>query len=161
MKSFITKFADDFKKFILRGNVMDMAVGVIIGAAFGKVVSSLVSDIMMPVLSLFTGKIDYTNLFISLNGVHYDNLESAIKAGAPLLKYGDFITVLINFLILAFSVFVMIRAANKLSDITNSGKQEEEKPTRCPYCFMEINKSSKKCAYCTTDLADGWQEQTE
>lgn len=106
---------EDFKKFAMRGNVMDMAVGVIIGGAFGKIVSSLVNDIVMPPLGMALGKMDFSNLFISLNGKEYATLEAAKKAGAPVLAYGSFINSVLDFLILAFVIFMMIRQINKLT----------------------------------------------
>ena len=164
MKKFKFAFLSDFQKFILRGNVMDMAVGVIIGAAFGKVINSLVYDIMMPLIGLLAGSVNYSNLFIALSKEEYKTIAEAKAAGVATLNYGEFITVVINFLIMAFSVFIMIRAVNRLSEIKihlikkNAEEEEEELgPTLCPYCFTEIDKKSKKCKYCTADLPDGWQ----
>lgn len=105
---------EDFKKFAMRGNVMDMAVGVIIGGAFGKIVSSLVNDVVMPPLGMALGKMDFSNLFISLNGKEYATLEAAKKAGAPVLAYGSFINSVLDFLILAFVIFLMIRSTSSL-----------------------------------------------
>src|ERR1051325_5599625 len=104
----------EFKKFIMRGNVLDLAVGVIIGAAFGKIVSSLVSDVLMPVISLATGKIDFSNLFVALNGKEYANLAAAKADKAPTLNYGVFINTTIEFVIIAFAIFVIIKIANRL-----------------------------------------------
>ena len=107
-------FMTEFKKFALKGNMMDLAVGVIIGGAFNSIITSLVNDVFMPVISLFTGKIDFTNLFIALDGGAYKTLEEAQTAGASVLAYGSFITALINFIILAFVVFLIVRALNKM-----------------------------------------------
>jgi large conductance mechanosensitive channel len=105
---------DDFKKFVMRGNVMDLAVGVIIGGAFGKIVDSLVGDLIMPIVGLALGKVDFTNLFVSLNGTSYATLADAKKAAAPVLAYGNFINVVVNFLILAFVIFILVKQVTKL-----------------------------------------------
>ncbi len=139
---------EDFKKFAMRGNVVDMAVGVIIGGAFGKIVSSLVSDIVMPPLGLILGKIDFSNLFISLNGTEYATLEAAKKAGAPVFAYGSFINSVIDFLILAFVVFMMIREINKLTP----DPEPEPEPRKCPYCKSEIADDATRCPHCTSHL---------
>lgn len=139
---------EDFKKFAMRGNVVDMAVGVIIGGAFGKIVSSLVSDIVMPPLGLILGKIDFSNLFISLNGTEYTTLEAARKAGAPVFAYGSFINSVIDFLILAFVVFMMIREINKLTP----DQEPEPEPRKCPYCKSEIADDATRCPHCTSHL---------
>ncbi len=141
---------EDFKKFAMRGNVVDMAVGVIIGGAFGKIVSSLVSDIVMPPLGLILGKIDFSNLFISLNGTEYATLEAAKKAGAPVFAYGSFINSVIDFLILAFVVFMMIREINKLTP--DPEPEPEPEPRKCPYCKSEIADDATRCPHCTSHL---------
>jgi large conductance mechanosensitive channel len=104
----------EFKAFALRGNVMDLAVGVIIGAAFGKIVGSMTNDVIMPVVGLMLGKVDFSQLFINLSGADYATLQEAVDAGAPVLKYGAFINSVLDFLILAFIIFMMVRAMNKL-----------------------------------------------
>jgi large conductance mechanosensitive channel len=104
----------EFKAFALRGNVMDLAVGVIIGAAFGKIVGSMTNDVIMPVVGLMLGKVDFSQLFINLSGADYATLQEAVDAGAPVLKYGVFINSVLDFLILAFIIFMMVRAMNKL-----------------------------------------------
>jgi large conductance mechanosensitive channel len=104
----------EFKEFIKRGNVMDLAIGVIIGAAFGKIVASLTDDVLMPVISLFTGKIDFSNLFFALDGQTYKTIEEAKKAGAAVLAYGNFISAIVNFLIVAFAVFLLVKQLNRL-----------------------------------------------
>ena len=139
---------EDFKKFAMRGNVVDMAVGVIIGGAFGKIVSSLVSDIVMPPLGLILGKIDFSSLFISLNGTEYATLDAAKKAGAPVFAYGSFINSVIDFLILAFVVFMMIREINKLTP----EPEPEPEPRKCPYCKSEIADDATRCPHCTSHL---------
>ena len=112
----------EFKKFAMRGNVVDMAVGIIIGAAFGKIVSSIVNDVVMPPIGMLMGGVDFSNLFIDLSGVGYASLAAAEAAGAPLIKYGVFINTVLDFLIVAFAIFMVIRGMNALK------KKEEEKP---------------------------------
>lgn len=141
-------FKEDFKKFAMRGNVIDMAVGVIIGGAFGKIVSSAVNDIIMPPLGMVMGKMDFTNLFISLNGQHYATLEAAKKAGAPVLAYGSFINSLLDFVILAFIIFIIIRQINRL----NPPPAPKPDPRLCPYCRSEIADDATRCPHCTSQL---------
>jgi large conductance mechanosensitive channel len=139
----------EFKKFALKGNMIDLAVGIIIGGAFSTLVSSLVNDIIMPLLSVITSRINFTDWFLALNGVHYDNLDAAIKEGAPVVKYGVFISGAINFIIMAFVVFIIVRWINKL-------KRPEPAATpttkQCPYCFTDININATKCPNCTSDI---------
>lgn len=141
----------EFKKFALRGNMLDLAVGVIIGGAFNSIVSSLVNDIIMPIISLFTGKIDFSNLFISLDGTHYTTLAAAQEAGAATLNYGNFISGVINFLIMAFVVFMIVKGVNRLN-------RKEEAPAAapstkiCPYCKSEISIEATRCPHCTSQL---------
>jgi large conductance mechanosensitive channel len=104
----------EFKEFAIKGNALDLAVGVIIGAAFGKIVTSMVDDLLMPVLGLALGKVDFSNLFVTLNGQHYDSMVAAKAAGAPTFNYGLFINNVINFLIIAFSIFIIVRQLNRL-----------------------------------------------
>lgn len=141
-------FNEELKKFIMRGNVMDMAVGVIIGGAFGKIVSSLVSDVIMPPLGMILGKMDFSNLFISLNGTHYLTLAEAKKAGAPVIAYGSFINSVLDFLILAMIIFIMVRQINKLTP-KPAPKLE---PRLCPFCKTEIAKDATRCPHCTSHL---------
>ncbi len=119
------KMASEFKEFIARGNVMDLAVGVIIGGAFSAIVTSLVNDIIMPIISLITGGIDFTNWFISLDGTKYNTLAEAQAAGASVLAYGSFIQAVIYFLILAFVIFMLVKGVNKLTKKKEEKKQEE------------------------------------
>ena len=140
--------AEDFKKFAMRGNVIDMAVGVIIGGAFGKIVTSVVNDIFMPPLGMLMGNVDFSNLFISLNGKEYATLEAAKKAGAPVLAYGSFLNTVIDFLILAFIIFMMIRQINKLTP----APAPKPEPRHCPYCKSEIADDATRCPHCTSHL---------
>ena len=122
-------FVKEFKEFAMKGNVMDMAVGVIIGGAFGKIVTSMVNDVLMPVISLCTGGIDFTNLFVNLSGSEkYDTIAAAQEAGASVLAYGQFIQNIVDFLIVAFCIFLMIKGVNKL----NKKKVEEPAPAPEP-----------------------------
>jgi large conductance mechanosensitive channel len=139
----------EFKKFALKGNMIDLAVGFIIGGAFSGLVSSLVNDIIMPVLSLITSSIDFKNWFFALDGKHYADLATAQAAKAPTINYGVFISGIINFLIMAFVVFLVVRWLNKFK------KPEQEAPAttkKCPRCLMDININATKCPYCTTDI---------
>ena len=132
----------------MRGNVIDMAVGVIIGGAFGKIVGSLVNDIIMPPIGMAMGKIDFKNLFISLNGKEYATLEAAKKAGAPVLAYGSFINTVMDFLILAFVIFMMVKQINKLTPPPAPNPD----PRLCPYCKKEIADDATRCPHCTSQL---------
>ena len=146
-------FANEFREFIMRGNVMDMAVGVIIGGAFQAIISSLVNDIIMPVISLITGGIDFSNWFISLDGSNYATLAAAQEAGAATLNYGTFITAIINFLLMALVIFCIVKSLNKLSDRIKKEEEEEAPTTKiCPKCKSEINIEATKCPCCTSDL---------
>lgn len=118
--------AKEFKEFIKRGNVIDMAVGVVIGSAFSAIVTSIVNDIIMPIVSLLTGGIDFTNWFVSLDGKSYETLEAAQNAGAATLNYGNLISVVINFIIVAFCIFLVIKAMNKLMKKKEEPKKEEK-----------------------------------
>jgi large conductance mechanosensitive channel len=143
----------EFKKFIMRGNVLDMAVGIIVGAAFGSIVKSLVDDIIMPPIGLLLGGVDFTNLFITLGPGGYKSLAEAQAAGAATINYGLFINNLITFLIVALAVFLLVRAVNRLT-----GKKEEQAPPpapttkKCPECLSEIPIEARRCAFCTTVL---------
>lgn len=146
-------FFGEFKKFILRGNVIDLAVGVIIGGAFQAIVSSLTNDIIMPLITLVTGGIDYTNWFVALDGSNYATLAEAQEAGAATLNYGTFITAIINFVIMAFVIFLIVKSINKISELGKK-KEEEAAPTTkiCYYCKSEISIEATRCPCCTSDL---------
>ena len=140
----------EFKEFALKGNMIDLAVGVIIGGAFNSLVTSLVDNIIMPVISIFTGKIDFSNLFLSLDGKEYDTLAQAQKAGAATLNYGTFITGLLNFIIMAFVVFLLVKAMNKLR--THNEMPQEATTKICPHCKSEIHIDADRCPHCTSKL---------
>ena len=136
----------EFKEFAMRGSVLDLAVGVIIGAAFGKVVSSLVDDVLMPPLGRLIGHMDFSNMFVNLSETHFDTIAAAKAAGKPTLNYGIFLNTLINFLIVAFAVFLLVRAVNKWMP-----KPPAPVTTRpCPQCAMAIPVEAKKCGHCTS-----------
>ncbi len=141
---------EEFKKFVMRGNVLDMAVGVIIGAAFGKIVSSLVEDVIMPPLGLILGKVDFSNLFINLSSTPANTLAEAKAAGLPVIAYGAFLNNVVNFLIVAFAIFVLIQQVNRLMP---KKEEEPEAPKRqCPYCKSEIADDATRCPHCTSEL---------
>jgi large conductance mechanosensitive channel len=141
----------DFREFVMRGNVMDLAVGVIIGAAFGKIVSSLVSDLIMPPIGLLLNGVNFANLFISLNGQAYATLADAQAAGAPTLNYGNFFNEVIDFLIIALVVFFMVRGVNRLY---SREPAPAPAPTTkdCPYCLTAIPIKASRCPNCTSQL---------
>ena len=145
------KFLAEFKKFALKGNMIDLAVGVIIGGAFNGLVTSLVNDIIMPVLSLFTGKMDFENWFVALDGETYATIEAAKEAGAATLNYGNFISGIINFIIMAFVVFMLVRAINKLKKDEPAAAPTTKK---CPFCKTDIPLEATKCPHCTSALEE-------
>jgi len=145
---------DEFKKFAMRGNVVDMAVGIIIGAAFGKIVSSFVKDVIMPPIGKLMGNVDFGGLFINLGTTPYATLAAAQEAGAPTINYGIFINTVLDFLIVAFAIFMVIKGMNSLK------KAEETAPadptTRdCPECLSEIPIAAKRCRFCASEVVAG------
>ena len=153
MKSFF----NEFKKFIARGNVMDMAVGIIIGAAFTKIVNSLVADIIMPPLGILLGNIDFSNWFIVLKdgaqtAAPYVSLDAAKAAGATTLNIGFFINSIISFLIVAFAIFSILKVINKMKEEPKPETPAEPTTKECPHCFSTINIKATKCPNCTSDL---------
>ena len=148
-------FMNEFKKFISRGNVIDLAVGVIIGSSFTAIVNSLVNNIVTPLITLITGKVSVKDLFVALDGNSYESLEAATEAGAATLGYGLFLQAIIDFIIIAFVIFLMVKGINRIRDI---GKKEdaplEEAPTTktCPFCKSEINVEATRCPNCTSQL---------
>ena len=142
---------DEFKKFIMRGNVVDMATGVIIGAAFGKIVSSFTSDILMPPLGLMLGKIDFSNLYINLSGVDYETYAAAKEAGAPIIAYGVFLNTCLDFLIMATAIFILIKWVNKIMPAPPPAPVKE--PRKCPYCKEVVADDATKCPHCASEIA--------
>jgi large conductance mechanosensitive channel len=139
-----------FKEFAMRGNVLDMAVGIIIGAAFGRIVSSLVDDVFMPPLGRLFGRVNFTDFFISLNGIHYDTLADAKKAAAPTINYGQFVNTAINFLIVAFAVYLLVQQVNRWTKKPEPAAAPTTK--ECPQCAMTIPVKARKCPYCTAQI---------
>lgn len=139
----------DFKAFVMRGNVLDLAVAVIIGAAFGAIVVSFVNDIVMPPIGMALGHVDFKELFISLNGQTYATLAAAKASAAPVIAYGQFLNTVVNFLIIAFVIFLVVRTASKLQR-----KPEAAAPSTkdCPYCFTAIPIPATRCPHCTSQL---------
>ncbi len=155
----IKRNLEEFKTFAMRGNVIDMAIGIIIGAAFGKIVDSMVKDVIMPPLGWLMGKVDFTNLYLTLpdyDGVitHYPSLEAAKAAGAVTINYGVFINTLISFVMVAFAVFVLVKGINKLKNTAKKECEEVAEATtkECPRCFTTIDIRASKCPNCTADI---------
>jgi len=153
-------FINDFKQFATKGNVMDMAVGVIIANAFTKIVNSLVNDVITPAITIFTGKIDYTNLFIALDGNKYSTLAEAQAAGVSVISYGTFLTNVVNFFMVAFWLFIFLKIIFR---IKNGKKKEEVKEVvtttkKCQYCLNDIPKEATRCGHCTSILEETLQE---
>src|SRR5271169_3110422 len=139
----------EFKEFAMRGNVMDMAVGLILAAAFGKIVTSFVGDILMPPIGLLLGQADFSSLFINLGSQHYDTLAAAKAAGAATLNYGAFLNTIIDFLIVAFAIFIVVRQINRMKA---SAPAPVVSTRDCPYCFSAISVKATRCAFCTAEL---------
>lgn len=145
----------EFRDFAMRGNVVDLAVGVIIGSAFGQIVNSVVNDILMPPIGLLLGKVDFANLFVVLSGGEFATLADAQAAGAVTINYGVFITTIINFIIVAFTIFLVIKAMNKAQAVGEkpaAAAPTEPTTKECPYCFTEISKKAVRCPNCTSEL---------
>jgi len=141
----------EFKKFALRGNVVDLAVGIIIGGAFSTIVNSFVADILMPPIGMLLGNADLSELYVNLSGGTYDSLAAAEEAGAATINYGLFINSIVDFIIIAFALFLIVRQVNRLQ------RQEKEQPAEpttktCPYCMTEIPIKATRCPHCTSDL---------
>ncbi len=145
-----TSMLKEFKEFAVKGNVLDMAVGIILGVAFGKIVTSLVEDIIMPPVGLLLGRVEFSNLFVSLTGVHFDTLAAAKASGAPTINYGLFLNSVFNFLIIAFAIFLLVRQVNRF-------RRQQDAPAvpathSCPFCLSEIPLRATRCAHCTAEL---------
>ncbi|MFK7886853.1 MAG: large conductance mechanosensitive channel protein MscL [Gammaproteobacteria bacterium] len=141
----------EFKEFAMRGNVMDMAIGIVLGGAFGKIVSSFVKDVVMPVIGKFMGGVDFSQLFVNLTSTGYESLAAAEEAGAAVLKYGSFLQTVFDFLIIALAIFMVVKGMNAAK------RKEEEVPAEpttkeCPRCFSEIPIKATRCGFCTTDI---------
>jgi len=140
----------EFKEFVMRGNVLDMAVGIVIGASFGRIVSSLVNDVIMPPIGLLLGKVDFSSLFVNLSGASYPSLAEAKKAGAAVIAYGTFLNTVLDFIIVGFVIFLLIRQVNRLKK-----KPAPADPTtkECPHCLSVIPLKASRCAHCTAELS--------
>ncbi len=141
---------DDFKTFVMRGNVVDLAVGVIIGGAFGKIVASFTSDVLMPPLGMALGKVDFTNLFINLSGGNYATLTDAKKAGAVTINYGVFTNTILDFIIVAFAIFLLIKQINRLNKPAPAAAPTTKD---CPFCASAIPLAAVRCPQCTSELS--------
>ena len=142
-------FISEFKDFAMKGNVLDMAVGIVIGLAFGAIITSLVKDIIMPPLGLLLGRVNFSDLYVSLDGKTYASLAAAQAASAPTINYGLFINTIINFLIVALAIFLLIRQVNAAK---KKPAPPESNTKECPYCKESIAKAAVKCSHCTADL---------
>jgi large conductance mechanosensitive channel len=139
----------EFREFALRGNMLDLAIGIVLGTAFGAIVSSLVADVIMPPVGLLLGRVDFANLFVTLSGQSYPSLAAAKAAGAPTLNYGVFLNTIINFLIVAFALFLLIRQVNRLRRPRAAATPTTKE---CPYCLSTIALKATRCPNCTSDL---------
>jgi large conductance mechanosensitive channel len=145
------KTVSEFKQFIMRGNVVDMSIGIVIGVAFGKIVTSLVNDIIMPPVGLLLGKVSFQDLYINLSGQSYTSLDVAKVAGAPTINYGAFLNTVFDFLIVALVIFFIIRMFNRLK--RQPVTQAEVTTRECPYCISTIALKAVRCPNCTSDLS--------
>jgi len=143
----------EFKEFAMRGNVVDLAVGLIIGLAFGKIVTSFVNDILMPPIGLLLGRVNFENLFVALSGAHYNTLAEAKAAGVPTINYGLFINAILDFVLVAFAVFLLVRWINRM----RCQPEAAATPTtrNCPYCLSSIPLQALRCPQCTSQLEAG------
>jgi len=142
----------EFKEFAMRGNVLDMAVGIIIGAAFGRIITSLVNDVLMPPIGLVIGKVDFSSLFVNLSGTAYPSLAEARKAGASVIAYGAFLNTVLDFVIVAVVIFLLIKQVNRLKKPAPAAAPATKE---CPFCLSAIPTKATRCAHCTSQLAAG------
>jgi large conductance mechanosensitive channel len=140
----------EFREFISRGNVIDLAVGVIIGLAFGKIVTSLVNDMIMPPIGMALGRINFKDFFVSLNGTSYTTLAEAQAAAAPTVNYGLFLNSIVEFLIIAFAVFLMVRQINRLKTPVPTPPAPDQRD--CPFCVSRIPAAARRCPFCTSEI---------
>ncbi|HTP05118.1 MAG TPA: large conductance mechanosensitive channel protein MscL [Nitrospirota bacterium] len=145
----------DFKEFIMRGNVVDLAVAVIIGAAFGKIVSSLVNDVLMPPIGLILGNVDFSNLFVNLPSTSYKSLAEAKAAGAATINYGVFLNAVVDFIIMAFVIFLLVRAVSRMKRLQTAPAPAMPTTKDCTYCFSSIPSKATRCPHCTSELKVG------
>jgi large conductance mechanosensitive channel len=143
----------EFKEFAMRGNVVDMAVGIIIGAAFGGIIKSLVADVIMPPIGLLLGGVDFSDLFINLSDGDYASLAEAQEAGAATINLGVFINTILNFIIVAFAIFLLIRAINQLKKEEEAAPEPEPTAKECPFCCSEVPIKATRCGHCTSEMS--------
>lgn len=141
---------EEWKKFIARGSIVDLSIGVVIGGAFGKIVSSFTSDILMPPLGLMLGKVDFSNLYINLSGVEYESFAAAKEAGAPIIAYGAFLNVCLDFLIVATAIFILIKQINRL--MPPPPPPPAPNPRKCPFCCEVVADEATRCPHCASDI---------
>jgi large conductance mechanosensitive channel len=142
----------EFRKFAMRGNLVDLATGIVIGAAFTSVVNSFVNDILMPPIGLALGRVDFANLFINLSGRQFESLAAAKAAGAPTINYGVFINQILNFLIVALAVFLLIRQINRMNERVFGPAPEPATTRECPHCASTISVKARRCPHCTSEI---------
>ncbi len=145
------KFMEEFKAFAMRGNVVDMAVGVVIGGAFGKITTSLVNDIFMPLLGIITGGVNFSGMFYALDGQQYASIEAATEAGVGTLNYGMFIQNIVDFVLIAFCMFLVVKAMMKMKK-PEPAPAPAKAPRLCPFCKTEIHDEATRCPHCTSEL---------
>lgn len=155
-KKKVEKTMTEYKKFAMKGNAVDLAIGMVIGSAFTSIINAIVNTTITPLLSVFTNKVDFSKLFISLSGVHYDSIEKAQEAGALVWNYGALLNALLNFFIVSFILFLVVKYIGKLNKKSEVAEVEEKKVTtkKCPYCISEIPIEAVKCAHCTSNLEE-------
>ncbi len=142
----------EFKEFAMRGNLVDLAIGFIVGAAFSKIVTSLVNDIVMPPIGLLLGRVNFSNLFLNISGEAYSSLAEAKAAGAPTINYGLFLNTIIDFIIVAFVMFLLVKQINRLKAQTDKKPAAAPKTKDCPYCYSSIPLKAKRCPFCTSEI---------
>ena len=141
---------EEWKKFLMRGSIIDLSIGVVLGGAFGKIVSSFTSDILMPPLGLMLGKVDFSNFYINLSGVEYESFAAAKEAGAPIIAYGAFLNTCLDFMIVAVAIFILIKQVNRL--LPAPPPPPAPNPRKCPYCREVVADDATKCPHCASDI---------
>ena len=161
-KKNVKKTMEEYKSFAIKGNIIDLAIGMVIGSAFTSIVNSLVNTTITPLISLLTNKVDLSTLFISLSGIHYNTLAEAKEAGAITFNYGELLNSLLNFFIISFTLFLVVKYLNKLKTRTTKAEENVKKVTtkECPYCLSTIPIKATKCAYCTSDILDREEKES-
>ena len=145
----VTKMFEEWKKFLARGDILSLSIGVVLGGAFGKIVSSFTGDILMPPLGMLLGKVDFSNFFLSLNGESYNSLAAAKEAGAPVIAYGAFLNTCLDFVIVATAIFILLKQVNRLLPPPPPAPD----PRKCPYCKETVADDATKCPHCASDIS--------